>query len=149
MEDKLVTGNDIVRDDNPQLNKWEKYNLKSASKWAKFTAITGLIFMGLLLILFLVAGGSSFFLLQTVGGLGSQMRPDTIMGTVFITVIGIYLPWLIFLLLFGIKTKNALNNQDSNKLEEGLMSLKQVFVIAGIYTIIALFISMNHLISTF
>ena len=149
MEDKLVTENNDTQDNKAELNKWERYNLKSTGKWARFIAITGLSFLGIFMLLFAIEGAALFLNWQSIGGPTSLISPVSLFQTTLFAVFVIYFPMLVFLLQFGIKTKNALNNQDSKKLEEGLMSLKQVFVIAGVYTILVLFMSMYNFISPF
>lgn len=102
------------------------FQCKEISKWAKFLGIIGFIFLGLLL---LVSIATTFYLTHT-SGLG------TLIGSIYLAVVGIYIYPVFALFRFGKWMKMALTNADQVLFNKSLKSLKNCFLYIGIVTII-------------
>ncbi len=102
------------------------FQCKEISKWAKFLGIIGFVFLGLLL---LVSIATTFYLTHT-SGLG------TLIGSIYLAVVGIYIYPVFALFRFGKWMKMALTNADQVLFNKSLKSLKNCFLYIGIVTII-------------
>jgi len=102
------------------------FQCKEISKWAKFLGIIGFVFLGLLL---LVSIATTFYLTHT-SGLG------TLIGSIYLAVVGIYIYPVLALFRFGKWMKTALTTADQVLFNKSLKSLKNCFLYIGIVTII-------------
>ena len=119
------------------LNLATKQELLGTTKWAKFLAIIGFIFSGLIVVM-AFSVGSIFNNLSTING--GQMPPIPTAGfTVIYLILGLvyFVPsW--FLFQFAKRTKLALLNNVEENLTEGVANLRRCFKFMGILTIILL-----------
>lgn len=111
----------------------KKY-LKTMASWTTFMAVLGFIsiaFLVLASIIMLVMGKKS---------IGSAAIPFqgfySFMGLFYIVFAVMYIFPNLFLLRFSQKTKNALVNQDTNGLEEGVKNMKSYWKFMGIMIIV-------------
>lgn len=110
--------------------------LYQAARWARFLAIIGFIFIGLIVVMASFMGTVFSGFDQEGTGLGSFGGP--LISVVYLIMAGIYLIPTIFLFLFGKKTMEALERKDQILLNEGLENQKSLFKFLGIITIIVL-----------
>lgn len=110
-----------------------QYNLKELSKWAKFLAIIGMIMMGLIVLLGVVAS-ISLAKLSTFYGNGFSI--GMIFAYILIALIYVYPIYTLF--NFGKFTKLGLINSDQIQFNKGLQNLKSCFKFMGIFTIVIL-----------
>jgi uncharacterized membrane protein (UPF0182 family) len=121
-----------------------KAHLTEASKWAKFLAIVGMIFLGFIVIagLVLATTFSSMNQFSTPGYSSpfSVFGPSIAIVYIIFAVIGFF-P-LLFLLRFANKTKMALAGNDQDALNMAFQNLKAYLRYIGILIIIwlALFV---------
>lgn len=96
--------------------------------WGKFLAVLGYIFLGLIVIGFLVMISNSYY------------RDSELVGVIvgYIIVIALYYLPTSFLYKFSVKTRNALNSDSQEDIEEGLNNLSYLFKFWGICTIVIL-----------
>jgi hypothetical protein len=117
--------------------------LLQAAKWAKFLAIIGFIFCGLLVIYGIFAGAVFSSL--------SRMNPESsapfgnfanVGGAFFLTfaIVGAILYFFpcLYLFRFGSKMQTALKNNDQNYLTNSFGNLKSFYKFLGILTIVVL-----------
>ena len=103
--------------------------LLETAKWAKFLAIVGFVFIGLMVLaaLFMIGAGAS-----------ASRIPGFAGGTVFagitylIMAVLYYFPTQ-YLYNFAVKMKLAIQNSQQNNLEDGFENLKSLFKFTGIY----------------
>jgi hypothetical protein len=112
--------------------------LHEASRWAKFLAIVGFIFCGLLALIALFAGS---FLGKFMDSFGSAS--SAYFGGAFVTIIYFGLALLYFfpclyLYRFGSRAQTALRANDNEQMTSSFRSLKSCFRFLGILTIIVL-----------
>lgn len=100
--------------------------LKETSKWTKFMAILGFVFIGLAIIICLLLA-----LVNTVGGQRSFM---TLIPMILIT--GLYFLPIYYLLKFSILSRKAIEEQDSFTLMQALQYQKMHYRYVGILMII-------------
>lgn len=121
-----------------------KAHLYEAARWAKFLAVVGMIFMGLMLAFVIFA---SSMLPAAMGGIdpdyGAQATPlagfSGIFFIVYFVVIAlIYFFPLWFTLKFANQMKTALNGNDQEALNASFLNLKKCYRFLGILTIIGL-----------
>ncbi len=106
--------------------------LGETSKWAKFLAIIGFIFMG-----FMVLG--SFAVFAFAGSMGSLVPfPMAGVGFLYLVLAGVYFFPIYYLLQFANKTKLALANKSTQSLTESMKYIKSHYKFMGIFTIVML-----------
>ncbi len=113
--------------------------LREAAKWARFLAIIGFVFIGLMVLLGVFFG-------SVMGGLMSTMPDDAgfgamdggAFGLIYVALALIYFFPTFYLYRFGTRIKQALQTEDSQTLALGLEQLKSCFKFMGIFMIIIL-----------
>jgi len=110
-------------------------HLNTTRKWAMFLAIMGFIFLGIMLLVGIIAG---VFLSAFKSGLDSNGATGILMG-LFIVIMGaVYFFPLLYLFRFSKHTANAVQNLDKQELYKAIKNLKSYFVYIGILIIIVL-----------
>lgn len=110
--------------------------LFQTAKWARFIAIVGFVMLGLLVMVGLFAGS----LLSLAGsqiGSGSAV-PAATFSFLYIAMALLYFFPLLYLYRFGTKMKEALVNNNQEKLNDSLLNIKSCFKFLGIMTIVLL-----------
>ncbi len=102
-----------------------KYNFKEIAKWARFLAIVGFVMLGLMI---LGAIGLSFSNLLGTNGVAIVF--------VYIIFAGIFVYPVVTLLKFGKGMKDAVRNNDQQKMNNSVRNLKYCFQYIGISTIL-------------
>jgi hypothetical protein len=127
-------------DSNPEIRKIEieqetLNNLNTTRKWTMFLAISGFIFIGLIITLGLVTGTflSAFNLSDTTQGL-----PDFFLPAIFFALAIIYFFPVFFLFRFSMHTSNAIATLNSQEFHKAFKYLKRYFVYIGILLIIVI-----------
>lgn len=106
--------------------------LRETAKWAKFLAIIGFIFMGLM-----VLGSLAVF--AFAGSIGSLMPfPIGGIGFLYLVLAGVYFFPIYYLLQFANKAKLALANNSTQSLTESMKNMKSLYKFMGIFTIVML-----------
>ncbi|HYV91697.1 MAG TPA: DUF5362 family protein [Chitinophagales bacterium] len=121
-----------------EIDSEEAAYLKETAGWAKFLAIVGLVFCGLIVVL-------AFFMnsvLSSIPNLSGTPFPMQGVGIMF-TIIYLLLALLYFfpcyyLLNFATKMKNALLRHDQILLKHSLSNLKSCFKFFGIMTLVVI-----------
>ena len=124
-----------------QIDSLSHSHLTETSKWAKFIAIAGFIFSGMIII------GAIYVinLMMEVRNTYGSFRRDTsslMLGGVFYIVIAII--WTItsiYQLRFATKLQNALLGNNQDELQSAFLNFKIYYRISGIVTIISLLLS--------
>jgi hypothetical protein len=120
---------------DPQTNGF----LAETAKWAKFLAIVGFVFCGLMALGALFAGSVIATSFSQFGGAGAMAA----MGSTFVTIFYLGLALLCFfpclyLFKFATKMKVALRSNDQETINNSFGNLKSYFKFVGILTIIIL-----------
>jgi len=110
-------------------------HLNSTRKWAMFLAIIGFIFLGLILIIGLLAG--TFLTAFSTGQKGLGI-PDSLMFVPIVLMSAIYFFPVLFLFRFSKHTSKAIRNFDKLEFHKAIKSLKAYFAYIGILIIIVL-----------
>ncbi len=135
---------------NPETSNLEvsykvKYDLYHASKWAKFLAIVGFVFTGLILLgaLFMLTFNFSSF-----PEMGGQALFATIgfktLGVVYLIIGGVHFLLCYYLYAFARKSITGVNTDNQVSFEQGIENLRKTFKALGIIT--ACFIALYALI---
>jgi hypothetical protein len=114
-----------------EINENAVSQLKIARKWTYFLAITGFIFIGIIIIAFIVGIAAA----SRMGG------PKIFPGLSLIPIIligGIYFFPIYFLYQFSNFSKNAIEHKEADALSESLRYLKMHFKFMGILIIVVL-----------
>lgn len=108
--------------------------LLETAKWAKFLAIVGFVFLGLLVLgaLFMIGAGASVSRLPGLAG-----GPILVGVTYLLMALLYYFPTR-YLYNFAVKMKMAIQNSQQNNLEDAFENLKSLFKFSGIFTIVIL-----------
>ena len=110
-------------------------HLSQTAKWAKFLAIVGFVFCGLITLVVVFAGSW----VATISPLGGTMGAAGFMQVVLmLMMVGLYFFPCLFLFNFSNKMLLALRNNDQNSLITSFRQLKLCFKFVGILTIIFL-----------
>jgi uncharacterized membrane protein YjgN (DUF898 family) len=108
-------------------------HLDTTRKWAMFLAIIGFIFLGLIIIIGLIAGT---FLTAFNSGEKSLCIPESLMFIQLLLLIVIYFFPVLFLFRFSKHTSHAIQNFDKLELHKALKNLKYYFAYLGVLIII-------------
>ncbi len=123
-----------------QLDQSSINYLNEASRWSRFLAILGFIYIGLLLIIGILFGAIGNSLLQGTGG-DSDM-PARFSGVfisfLLILVAAVLFVPVLYLYNFSTKMRKALRNNDQPVLTDALKNLKSFFKFYGIIAIVVL-----------
>lgn len=109
--------------------------LNSTRKWAMFLAIIGFIFLGLILIIGLLAG--TFLTAFSTGQKGLGI-PDSLMFVPILLMAIVYFFPVLFLFRFSKHTSHAIRNLDKLEFHKAIKNLKAYFAYIGILIIIVL-----------
>lgn len=110
-------------------------HLNTARKWAMFLAITGFIFLGLVIIVGIIAGT---FLTAFSSGEKSLGIPESLVIIPLIVLAAVYFFPVLFLFRFSKHTSHAIRNLDKLEFHKAVKNLKAYFAYIGIITIIVL-----------
>jgi len=110
-------------------------HLNTSRKWAMFSAIIGFIFLGLIVILGLIAG-TFVSLFKSSGGLTGL--PQIIVFVFIIAMVVVYFFSIHFLFRFSKHTSNAIQTLNKKELQIAFKNLKSYFVYLGVLIIISL-----------
>ena len=128
MEQHDLLSNDLL------INTISQDNLNSAAKWGKFLAITGFVFIGLMLI----GGLVMQTLMPSFGSYGYGNPFLKYIGTMYmILAIILFFPCL-YLLKFSNKMQEAIRISNQESLDNAFINLKAMFKFYGIVTIVIL-----------
>lgn len=109
--------------------------LNTARKWAMFLSIVGFIFLGLLLIMGLIAG--TFLKIFNSGGQGVGI-PEVFVFIFMLLLAIIYFFPVLFLFRFSKLTSLAIQSLDKQVLHKAFANLKYYFVYIGVLIILVL-----------
>ena len=116
------------------LNHESRSFLKETAKWAKFLAIVGFIFVGLMVLFALMFGTIMGTTLQDAG-------PPLSSGffTIFYLIFaGIYVLPILYLFRFATKMQMALKDQDQQSLSSSFENIKSHYKFVGILMVVIL-----------
>jgi len=122
---------------NLNLNDISINYLKEAAKWAYFLGIVGFVSIGLLLLSAIFAGSLFSSSLGALSGAYGGLS-GTVFTVYFIVIAAIYFFPVFYLYKFGKGTKDAIKNNDTATLTEGLKNLKSHYKFIGILLAITL-----------
>src|SRR5574343_132081 len=108
--------------------------LLETAKWAKFLAIVGFVFIGLMVLAALVMIGAGASASRIPGFAGGTM----LAGVTYIVMAVLYYFPTQYLYNFAVKMKLAIQNSQQNNLEDGFENLKSLFKFTGILMIVVL-----------
>jgi len=117
-------------------------SLLGASTWARFLGILGFVFIGLLLILFAIAGAGAMSAFEKVMPFDMTALAGLIIVVVLFIVSAI-IGVLCYLLVKGANlVKRGINNNDQAAFNAGLASYRTYFMLYGILSVISLLINL-------
>lgn len=119
-------------------------SLASAGTWARFLAILGFVFIGLMLILFAIAGAGAMSAFERVMPFDIAAMAGFLIVVVLIVcaVIGV----LCYLLIRGANlTKKGIITNDQTVFNAGLASYRTYFMLYGILSVISLLFNLISL----
>lgn len=111
--------------------------LLETAKWAKFLAIVGFVFIGLIILgaLIAIVSGAS---MSRFSGLSGISGGPFVMGFTYLLMALLYYFPTRYLYNFAVKMKLAIQNSQQNNLEDGFENLKSLFKFSGIFMIVIL-----------
>lgn len=123
---------------NTVLSENSKAHLLETSRWTKFLAIMGFIFMGLMFLGLI----SMLFSRSNTYNLAPAMAQMGIIGALifFVVLIGLYIYPVIMLYRFSINIKTGLISGNANMVETALRCQKNMFKYIGVLSIFSLVI---------
>jgi len=112
--------------------------LGETARWAKFLAIVGFIFCGLLALFALFAGSIFSAAMRGFGGGGIAFGGGAVLTVVYLLLALLYFFPCLYLFRFASKMQVALGNNDQQQLSESFKNLKSCYRFMGILMIIIL-----------
>lgn len=112
--------------------------LAETSKWAKFLAILGFIFCGLIILVAIFAGSILSSMVSRYGGDTMPGFGGAFISIIYILVALLYFFPCLYLFRFATKMQVALKNNDQEILVGSFKNLKSCFRFVGILTIVVL-----------
>ncbi|WP_237588861.1 hypothetical protein [Polaribacter sargassicola] len=131
-----MINNPITQLEQLTLTSASKSFLKETAKWAKFLAVLGFIFIGLMVVFAIFS--------TTIFDLASKMQEGVpanlglIMTAVYLVLAFIYFFPVYYLLQFSNKMKKALLSKDDEILAKAFQMLKSHYKFIGVFTIITI-----------
>jgi hypothetical protein len=120
---------------NIEIGKETLKNLNIIRKWAMFLAIIGFIFLGLIIVIGIIAG--TFLTAFSTGGTSLGIPESLMFVLFFVLVLIIYFP-LHFLFRFAKHTSKAVSTLDKQDLHKAFKNLRYYFAFLGALIIIVL-----------
>lgn len=127
----------IFTQEDPQqivLTKNSILKLKTTTKWAKFLAIVGFVFVGLMILL----GVFMLFILPEINQDMPQAFSSRLISIFYFVAAALYFFPALYLFHFANKTQKALLEFDKNVLEDALNNLSKHFKFIGIMLLVML-----------
>jgi hypothetical protein len=112
--------------------------LHEASRWAKFLAIVGFVFCGILAIVALFAGSILGSIMDKFGSPASGYLSGAFFTIIYLALALLYFFPCLYLYRFGSKAQVALKNNDNEQMTNSFRNLKSCFRFLGILTIVIL-----------
>ena len=114
-----------------------------SAKWAKFLAIVGFVYCGLIILAAVFAGTIVAAMFPMMGAAGGEMDGAAAMGGGFITffylILGlVYFFPCLFLYRYASQMQLAIQHNEQQKMQNSIRNLKSFFKFFGIVTIIML-----------
>jgi preprotein translocase subunit SecG len=119
-----------------QLDQPSAAYLGEAAKWAKFLAIIGFIFCGLMILAALFAGSIMGAMMSSMGGGSASMFGSGFITVVYLCFTAIYVFPCRYLFMFASQMQDALRSNEQNKLQTSFTNLKACFRFMGILFIV-------------
>ena len=114
-----------------ELNDQSKAYLYETARWATILSIIGFIVIALLIMVSFSVG--TLLANSPYGNLGISPQ---VLSITYLIIAGVYFIPIFFLYQFGVKTKYAIDNNDTDLLTFGLKKLKSHYKFIGIVMII-------------
>jgi hypothetical protein len=114
-----------------ELNDQSKAYLYETARWATILSIIGFIVIALLIMVSFSVG--TLLENSPYGDLGISPQ---VLSTTYLIIAGVYFIPIFFLYQFGVKTKYAIDNNETDLLTFGLKKLKSHYKFIGIVMII-------------
>jgi hypothetical protein len=108
-------------------------HLNTARKWAMFLAIIGFIFLGLIIIIGLIAGT---FLTAFSSGEKGLGIPESLMFVPILLLALVYFFPVLYLFRFSKHTSHAIHTYDKLELHKAIKNLKYYFAYIGVLIIV-------------
>jgi hypothetical protein len=121
-------------------------HLNTLRKWSMFLAVSGFIFLGLIVVLGILAG--TFLTAFNRNGGTTSGLSDLVLMAGFVGLALINLFPIFFLFRFSVHTSNAISNTDSAELTRAVRYLKRFFLYLGILLIVLIVFYISVLIIT-
>ena len=119
-----------------QLDQPSTAHLAEAAKWAKFLAIIGFVFCGLMIVVALFAGSIMGAMMSSMGGNAASMFGSGFITVIYLVLTAIYFFPCLFLYRFATQMQTALHNNEQGRLQTSFKNLKSCFRFLGILFII-------------
>jgi hypothetical protein len=113
--------------DKLRINNSIRENLITAAKWARFLAVIGFIFTGLM-------GIASLVLVVTA--MSSGMGLLVLLAFVYVGLTIVMIFPALYLIRFAGSTEKGLSSNKQGEFDYGIQNLKSLFKFTGIYTIV-------------
>lgn len=121
------------------LDERSKAYLLETTRWTKFLAIMGFIFLGIMLLIALAMftmGSYAYSQLSGFGGMGGYFGMG--MGLLYVLIAVLYLYPIISLLKFSTNMKAGIQTNNGELITEGFRHQKNLYKFLGILTIITI-----------
>lgn len=136
MSEEIISNQDLDINNTESVLSFDKTSINhlvEISKWAKFLAIVGFVFIGIIIVIgFSMGTIISHFTKETIP------FSTSIFGFLYLILGSIYFYPLYSLLKFANNAKIAANQSNSDNLQESLRHLRGFFTFMGIVTIIGM-----------
>lgn len=134
MTDANDTLDSNVQDGSNTLTDGAAHYLLRAAKWAKFIAIVGFVFVGLMVILAIVMMGMGSTITRAIGGGFSGV----LFGLIYLVSAAITFFPVFYLFRFSTNTISGLESGSMQDVETGMQNMFKAFQFYGIIMIIVL-----------
>jgi MFS family permease len=123
-----------------QLDQSSINYLNESARWARFLAIIGFIFCGLMVIVGIFFGGAMAGMMSGMSGETAQLSGAFSVMISFAYIVAALITFFpsLYLFLFGSRMRKAIHNNDQPVLTDALKNLKSFFKFYGIIMIITL-----------
>ena len=121
-------------------------SINSVSKWTRFISITGFVGLGLILLVFALAGQAIFKQISMLSELGSSKLAGMILIIVIVMVLVLGV-WVFLMFKASTQLKKGLDSKNSSELAEGFRALRSFFIFSVIMSILSLLYAVSTILN--
>jgi hypothetical protein len=121
-------------------------SISSVSKWMRFISISGFVALGLVLLIFSVAGQEIFKKLSVLSDLGSNNLAGMIVVIVLI-IVAVAGTWMFLMFKASTQLKKGIESKNTAELADGFKALRTYFVFSIVMSCLSILYALSTILN--